>query len=68
MATKKVQTKKESVPVKRVHPDVLSGKLTDSYKYIINYEDDNLLVDKEENKEIDPRWETLKKILTDKKN
>ncbi len=55
-----------NVPSKRIHPDILSGKKkAENSKYIINYQDDNLHT--EEEKEIDPRWAALKKILTDKK-
>jgi uncharacterized metal-binding protein YceD (DUF177 family) len=53
-----------SIPQKRIHPDIESGKMkTENIKYIINYQDKP----ETENKEIDPRWAVLKKILTDKK-
>ena len=52
------------VPTKRIHPDVASGKMqNDGWQYIINRDTD---IQEEEPKEIDPRWATLKKILTDK--
>jgi len=57
-----------SIPMKRVHPDIISGKMkTNNTDYIINADD--LDIDKKEPKEkdIDPRWEVLKKLLTDKK-
>ncbi|MCC9017442.1 YceD family protein [Flavobacterium lipolyticum] len=56
-----------SVPLKRVHPGVKDGSLqTDALKKL------NELTVKEEKKEskqeedIDPRWDKLKKLLTDK--
>jgi uncharacterized metal-binding protein YceD (DUF177 family) len=56
------ETVLSNIPQKRIHPDLLSGKMsTENTKYIINYQD------KPETKEIDPRWAALKKILTDKK-
>ena len=52
-----------SIPQKRIHPYLVSGKMTtENTKYIINYQED-----KPKTKEIDPRWAALKKILTDKK-
>jgi len=54
-----------NVPAKRIHPDILSGKKNnENARYILNYQDHNHHKD---NKEIDPRWAELKKILTDKK-
>jgi len=54
-----------SIPAKRVHPEVISGKMaTENTKFIINYNSD---LKTEEDKEMDPRWAVLKKILTDKK-
>lgn len=58
-----------SIPQKRVHPGVLDGSLkSEALKYLGYYEEENDLPEKEkENKEeIDPRWEKLKKLLTDK--
>jgi uncharacterized metal-binding protein YceD (DUF177 family) len=53
-----------SVPVKRVHPGIKDGTLkTEALDTL------DKLSPKEENKEnedIDPRWENLKKLLTDK--
>ena len=59
-----------SVPVKRIHPDIASGKkIAGNAKYIINYDDNNTQPGQNsEKKEIDPRWAALKKILTDKKS
>ncbi len=58
-----------SIPVKRIHPDILSGKkIAGNAKYIVNYDDDTTPASQQgEDKEIDPRWAALKKILTDKK-
>lgn len=53
-----------SVPFKRVHPGIKDGTLeTEALETL------DKLAPKEENKEnedIDPRWENLKKLLTDK--
>uniref|UniRef100_UPI00404B567B YceD family protein n=1 Tax=Flavobacterium sp. TaxID=239 RepID=UPI00404B567B len=53
-----------SVPVKRIHPGIKDGTLkTEALDTLVK------LSPKEENKEnedIDPRWENLKKLLTDK--
>jgi uncharacterized metal-binding protein YceD (DUF177 family) len=53
-----------SVPFKRVHPGVKDGTLeTEAFETL------DKLAPKDENKEnedIDPRWENLKKLLTDK--
>ncbi len=61
-----------SLPNKRIHPDIASGKkIADNAKYIVNYGDESETLSKietkEENQTIDPRWAALKKILTDKK-
>lgn len=53
-----------SVPFKRIHPGVENGTLkTDALETL-----DKLAPkeEKKENKDIDPRWENLKKLLTDK--
>ena len=56
-----------SIPAKRIHPDIASGKkVTDNAKYIVNYDNDSQITIEEE-KEIDPRWAALKNIITDKK-
>jgi len=55
-----------SIPNKRIHPDILSGKtMAKNARYIVNYEDEPTEA-KNETEEIDPRWAALKKILTDK--
>ena len=56
-----------NLPVKRIHPDIASGKKqAENAKYIINYQVDNQEKIEEE-QDIDPRWAALKNILTDKK-
>ena len=54
-----------SVPLRRVHPGVKDGSLTD---VIEKLESLSPKENKEEqqNNDIDPRWENLKKLLTDK--
>ena len=56
-----------SVPIKRIHPGVedgtLSSDILEKLKELSPKLDDE---QKEDNKEIDPRWNTLKKLLTDK--
>ncbi len=53
-----------SIPAKRVHPGVLDGTLQsdilNKLKELSPKQTNN------NNKEIDPRWDTLKKLLTDK--
>ncbi len=56
-----------SVPIKRIHPGVEDGTL--SSDILEKLEELSPKLDdeqKEDNKEIDPRWNTLKKLLTDK--
>jgi len=59
-----------SVPLKRVHPGVKDGSLqTDALKKLNELTVKSVKEKKEENKQeedIDPRWEKLKKLLTDK--
>lgn len=54
-----------SVPLRRVHPGIKDGTLTD---VIEKLESLSPKENKEEqqNNDIDPRWENLKKLLTDK--
>ena len=56
-----------SVPIKRIHPGIedgtLSSDILEKLKELSPKLDDE---QKEDNKEIDPRWNTLKKLLTDK--
>jgi len=50
-----------SVPAKRIHPGVIDGSLKSE---ILNILED--LKPKENKKTVDPRWEKLKKIITNK--
>lgn len=56
-----------SVPAKRVHPGVLDGSLKSDILDKLEELSPKGLDEKEETSEaIDPRWNTLKKLLTDK--
>jgi uncharacterized metal-binding protein YceD (DUF177 family) len=60
-----------SVPLRRVHPGVTDGSLKTEALTKLNelmLEEQTEVEDKEENKEenIDPRWDKLKQLLTDK--
>jgi uncharacterized metal-binding protein YceD (DUF177 family) len=59
-----------SVPLKRVHPGVKDGSLqTEALKKLNELTVKTVKEEKEESKQeedIDPRWEKLKKLLTDK--
>jgi len=52
-----------SVPAKRIHPRVLDGSLKPE---ILNILED--LKPKENRKNVDPRWEKLKKLITNKES
>ncbi len=52
-----------SVPAKRIHPGVIDGSLKSE---ILNILED--LKPKENKKFVDPRWEKLKKIITNKES
>ena len=56
-----------SVPIKRIHPGIedgtFSSDILEKLKELSPKLDDE---QNEDNKEIDPRWNTLKKLLTDK--
>ncbi len=68
-----------SIPVKRVHPDVVEDEDefdedefdslfdddNDDFDNIEDFDDEDIDEDSN-NKEIDPRWDELKKLLTDK--
>jgi uncharacterized metal-binding protein YceD (DUF177 family) len=59
-----------NVPVKRIHPDIISGKMkSDNTKYIVNYQEEagSKEIEETNTNDIDPRWAALKKIITDKK-
>ena len=66
-----------SIPQKRIHPGVLDGTLESEALTILGYQDEDDLgydddleeeqeVEENNEIEIDPRWEKLKKLLTDK--
>ena len=52
-----------SLPAKRIHPGVLDGTLKSE---ILNILED--LKPKENKKIVDPRWEKLKELITNKEN
>ena len=54
------------VPQKRVHPGVVDGTLDSEILTKLEELSPKDLKEKENNGEIDPRWNTLKKLLTDK--
>lgn len=55
-----------SVPHKRVHPGVIDGSLNSEILNKLEELSPKNLEEKADNEEIDPRWNTLKKLLTDK--
>ncbi|WP_347923285.1 DUF177 domain-containing protein [Pontimicrobium sp. SW4] len=55
-----------SVPFKRVHPGVIDGTLNSEILNKLEELSPKSLDEKTENEDIDPRWNTLKKLLTDK--
>jgi uncharacterized metal-binding protein YceD (DUF177 family) len=55
-----------AVPIKRVHPGVEDGTLSSDILEKLKELSPKLDSEKKEDKEIDPRWNTLKKLLTDK--
>ena len=55
-----------SVPIKRVHPGVEDGTLDSDILRKLEELSPKLKEEKESEEEIDPRWNTLKKLLTDK--
>ncbi len=56
-----------AVPAKRVHPGVEDGTLNSDILEKLEQLSPKLNEEKEEEEDIDPRWNTLKKLLTDKK-
>jgi uncharacterized metal-binding protein YceD (DUF177 family) len=54
------------VPQKRVHPGVLDGTLDSEILKKLEELSPKDIEEKDNNEEIDPRWNTLKKLLTDK--
>ena len=55
-----------SVPTKLVHPGVLDGTLDSEILKKLKELSPKDLDTKKDNEDIDPRWNTLKKLLTDK--
>lgn len=55
-----------SVPTKRIHPGVEDGTLDSEILNKLEELSPKSLEEKNENEDIDPRWNTLKKLLTDK--
>lgn len=58
-----------AIPQKRVHPGIEDGTLESEALDYLGYNEDieeNEENTEQENNEIDPRWEKLKKLLTDK--
>ncbi|MQP24466.1 DUF177 domain-containing protein [Flavobacterium sp. LMO8] len=56
-----------SVPLRRVHPGVKDGSLTDVIEKLESLSPrENKKKEEQQNNDIDPRWENLKKLLTDK--
>ncbi|TYA74247.1 YceD family protein [Seonamhaeicola marinus] len=56
-----------AVPIKRVHPGVEDGTLGSEILDKLEQLSPKLNDEKEEEEDIDPRWNTLKKLLTDNK-
>jgi uncharacterized metal-binding protein YceD (DUF177 family) len=55
-----------SVPLKRIHPGIKDGTLNSEILEKLEELSPKLKDKKEEEEESDPRWNTLKKLLTDK--
>ncbi|WP_136482298.1 YceD family protein [Cognatitamlana onchidii] len=55
-----------AVPIKRVHPGVADGTLDSEILKKLEELSPKLKEDKDKEEDIDPRWNTLKKLLTDK--
>lgn len=55
-----------SMPTKRIHPGIADGTLQSDILKKLEELSPKRLEDKENIEEIDPRWNTLKKLLTDK--
>lgn len=55
-----------SMPTKRVHPGIADGTLQSDILEKLEELSPKGLEEKEKTEEIDPRWNTLKKLLTDK--
>lgn len=55
-----------SMPIKRIHPGIEDGTLESEVLKKLEELSPKGLEDKEQTEDIDPRWNTLKKLLTDK--
>ena len=55
-----------SVPLRRVHPGVKDGSLSDVIEKLESLSPKENKKVEQQNNDIDPRWENLKKLLTDK--
>ena len=55
-----------SVPLRRVHPGVKDGSLSDVIEKLESLSPKENKKEQQQNNDIDPRWENLKKLLTDK--
>ncbi|MFD1161382.1 MULTISPECIES: YceD family protein [Hwangdonia] len=55
-----------AVPIKRIHPGIENGTLHSDILEKLDELSPKLKENKETNEDIDPRWNTLKKLLTDK--
>jgi uncharacterized metal-binding protein YceD (DUF177 family) len=55
-----------SVPLRRVHPGVKDGSLSDVIEKLESLSPKENNKEEQQNNDIDPRWENLKKLLTDK--
>ena len=55
-----------SVPLKRIHPGVEDGTLNSELLERLEELSPKIKDKKEDQEDIDPRWDTLKKLLTDK--
>ena len=55
-----------SVPLRRIHPGVKDGSLSDVIEKLESLSPKENKKEEQQNNDIDPRWENLKKLLTDK--
>ena len=55
-----------SVPLRRVHPGIKDGSLIDVIEKLESLSPKENKKEEQQNNDIDPRWENLKKLLTDK--
>ena len=55
-----------SIPLRRVHPGIKDGSLTEVIQKLESLAPKENKKEEQQNNDIDPRWENLKKLLTDK--